>query len=273
MTYSVATFYKFVALPDCPEKQQQLIADSQHWSIRGTILLAPEGINGTIAGTPAAVNQALSELRRDRRLADLNVKTSTAATWPFNQLKIKVKPEIVTFGHPEVNPQQQVGTYVEPQDWNDVIQDPEITLIDTRNTYEVAIGTFQGAANPQIGSFRDFPNYVKTHLDPQKHPKVAMFCTGGIRCEKASAYLLQQGFEAVYHLQGGILNYLAAVPPEQSRWQGECFVFDDRIALGHNLEPGHYRLCGHCGYPIAQQTRVCPDCQTPQPEPSEDEVT
>ncbi|MEM8640921.1 MAG: rhodanese-related sulfurtransferase [Cyanobacteria bacterium P01_G01_bin.54] len=266
MTYCVATFYKFVDLPDAVQKQQQLSACSQHWSIRGTILLATEGINGTIAGTSAAVGQVLAEIRRDRRLTDLVVKESIAQDWPFGQLKIKVKPEIVTFGHPEVNPNKQVGTYVTPQDWNAVIQDPDVTVIDTRNTYEVAIGTFQGAQNPQTESFRDFPDYVKSHLDPSKHPKVAMFCTGGIRCEKASAYLLQQGFEAVYHLQGGILNYLEAVPPEQSLWQGDCFVFDDRVALQPNLQPGSYRLCCNCGYPIAHSAPICPDCSTPQPD-------
>ncbi|NEO83667.1 MAG: rhodanese-related sulfurtransferase [Spirulina sp. SIO3F2] len=264
MNYVVATFYKFVALPDCAQKQAELLEQSQYWSVRGTVLLATEGINGTIAGRPEAIEQVLTDLHSDRRFADLTVKTSTAADWPFRELKIKIKPEIVTFGQPDISPSDQVGTYVAPQDWNELIQDPEVTVVDTRNTYEVAIGTFQGAQNPQTDSFRDFPDYVHGHLDPQTHRKVAMFCTGGIRCEKATAYLLQQGFEAVYHLQGGILKYLEDVPTEDSLWQGECFVFDDRVALRSGLELGSHHLCSNCGYPIAHDATVCPDCHAPQ---------
>lgn len=263
MAYVVAAFYKFTDLPDVQQKQAELLTRSQNWQIRGTILLATEGINGTIAGSEAAVEQVLQDLQDDDRLAKLEVKRSQADDWPFQHLKIKVKPEIVTFGQPEANPNEQVGTYVAPKDWNVLIQDPDVTLVDTRNDYEVDIGTFQGAQNPQTASFRDFPDYVQENLDPQQHPKVAMFCTGGIRCEKASAYLLKQGFQAVYHLQGGILKYLEEVPAVESLWQGECFVFDDRVTLQHGLKAGTHNLCPNCGYPVHQDAIACPSCEQP----------
>jgi UPF0176 protein len=259
MAIAVATFYKFVALPNYRELQPRFYAQCQQQGIKGTILLAAEGINGTLAGTAAAVEAILSHLQADPRLQDLEVKRSTASEMPFARLKVKLKREIVAFGVPEANPTQQVGTYVEPQDWNDLISDPEVVVIDTRNDYEVAIGTFQRATNPQTQSFRQFPEYVQQELDPKTHRKVAMFCTGGIRCEKASAYLLAQGFEEVYHLKGGILKYLEEVPADASLWQGECFVFDERVAVQHGVQPGHYESCRGCGRPIADADKVSPE--------------
>ncbi len=270
MTVVVAAFYQFFPFPDYAERRSPLLSVCQEQAIQGTILLAREGINGTIAGPRGGIDTVLGYLRSDPRLTHLEVKESTAATYPFARLKIRLKQEIVTFGKPEVEPLQQVGTYVKPQDWNQLIRDPDVTVIDARNDYEVAIGSFPGAKNPQTESFREFPDYVKQHLDPQTHPKVAMFCTGGIRCEKATAFMLQQGFQEVYHLQGGILTYLAEIPDHESLWEGECFVFDQRIAVKQGLAPGSYQLCNVCGYPIPkssaggfenQEERDCPRCQ------------
>ncbi|HEY9749706.1 MAG TPA: rhodanese-related sulfurtransferase [Allocoleopsis sp.] len=265
----VAALYKFVSLPDFAEKKTPLLAYCLEQEIKGTLLLAEEGINGTIAGTRAAIDTVLSFLRSDPRLADLEHKESYTDTPPFDRLKVRLKKEIVTLGVPEVDPNQKVGTYVSPKEWNTLISDPEVVLIDTRNDYEVQIGTFQGACNPQTASFREFPEYVREHLDPEKHKKVAMFCTGGIRCEKASAFMLEQGFEEVYHLKGGILKYLEAVPAEESLWEGECFVFDQRVAVRHGLELGSYDACVACGRPISDQDKAsetyeagisCPHC-------------
>ncbi|MDB9496469.1 rhodanese-related sulfurtransferase [Spirulina major CS-329] len=264
MTQIIATFYKFVALPDCADRIAQLRDLSQGWAVQGTLLLASEGINGAIAGSAAAVERAIADLRTLPPFADLTPKRATTPTPPFQRLKIKQKAEIVTFGIPDADPNRAVGTYVAPADWNALITRPDVVLVDTRNDYEVQIGTFQGAHDPRTASFREFPHYVQDHLNPHTHPKVALFCTGGIRCEKATAYLLQQGFPEVYHLQGGILNYLDQIPPEQSLWQGECFVFDERVTVQPDLTPGNYTLCHHCGYPLRQGTTVCPDCQTEQ---------
>ena len=252
MSLIVAAFYKFVPLPDYREKQTEILPFCQQQEIKGTILLAEEGINGTIAGSREAIARVLALLRSDSRFADLQHKESKTEKQPFERLKVKLKREIVTLGVSEANPSDRVGTYIDPQGWNALISDPEVTLIDTRNDYEVAIGTFKGANNPQTRSFREFPDYVRTHLDPEKQPKVAMFCTGGIRCEKATSYLLQQGFSEVYHLKGGILKYLEEIPPEESVWEGECFVFDDRVAVGHGLKLGHYEMCRSCGHPISE---------------------
>lgn len=270
MTQIVATFYKFVALPDFAEKQQPLLFCCQKQGIKGTILLAAEGINGTIAGTSQeSVDAVLMFLRSDPRLADLDYKLSYADSPPFERIKVRLKREIVTLGLPEVDPNERVGTYVSPQEWNALISDPDVTIIDTRNEYEVDIGTFKGAQNPQTQSFNQFPDYIDRNLDPAKHKKVALFCTGGIRCEKASSFMLSQGFAEVYHLKGGILKYLEEVPAEQSLWQGECFVFDERVAVQHGLEPGTYELCRSCGYPISQEDKAsskyeagisCPNC-------------
>ena len=254
----VAALYKFVTLPDFAEKQEPLLSYCQSQGIKGTILLAAEGINGTIAGSRQGVDSVLAFLRSDPRLADLEHKESYTEIQPFERMKVRLKAEIVTMGLPEVDPNQQVGTYVSPQEWNDLICDPEVIVIDTRNDYEVNIGTFKKAQNPQTKSFREFPEYVSNNLDPNQYKKVALFCTGGIRCEKASAFMLSQGFTEVYHLKGGILKYLESVPAEESLWEGECFVFDERVAVRHGLELGSHELCFCCGYPISEQDKASP---------------
>ena len=228
MPITVSAFYKFVAIDDALAVRDDLFASLAARGMRGTILLATEGINGTISGTPADIAAFLAQLRADPRFAGLVTKDSTTDAHPFQRLKVKVKREIVTFGHPEADPTTSAGTYVAPADWNALISDPAVLVIDTRNTYEVEAGTFQGAIDPKTRSFGEFPAFVTAQLDPAKHTKIAMFCTGGIRCEKASSYLKAHGFGEVYHLQGGILNYLATVPSDQSLWHGDCFVFDER---------------------------------------------
>lgn len=258
MSYTVATFYKFVTLNNLGERQTTLREYCQAHQIKGTILLSQEGINGTIAGTFENIEAIIHNLRTDPHLTDLEVKYSTAQQLPFERIKVRLKPEIVTLGMPDIDPSQQVGTYVNPQDWNQIINDEEITIIDTRNTYEVAIGTFKRAINPKTHSFREFPNYVRQNLDPKKHKKIAMFCTGGIRCEKASSFLLKEGFEEVYHLKGGILKYLENVSFDESLWEGECFVFDERVALKHQLEAGSYEMCLGCGHPISDDDKLSP---------------
>ncbi|MBO3459922.1 rhodanese-related sulfurtransferase [Aetokthonos hydrillicola Thurmond2011] len=269
MTKIVAAFYKFVRLPDFALKQPPLLAYCEAQDIKGTILLAEEGINGTIAGSRDSIDAVLAFLRADPRLADLEHKESSADSFPFNRMKVRLKKEIVTIGLPEADPNERVGIYVSPKDWNNLISDPEVTVIDTRNEYEVNIGTFQRAVNPHTSSFRQFPEYVRNHLDPTKHKKVAMFCTGGIRCEKASSFMLSEGFQEVYHLKGGILKYLEEIPDSESLWNGECFVFDQRIALRQGLEPGTYDMCSNCGYPISEDDKLsskyqegisCPHC-------------
>ena len=254
----VATLYKFINLPDCNELQTTLLSYCQSQRIKGTILLAQEGINGTIAGSRQQIDNFLTFIRSDSRFADLEYKESYTEIPPFERLKIRLKPEIVTLGLPEVDPNEKVGTYVEPENWNDLISNPEVIVIDTRNDYEISIGTFKGAENPQTQTFRDFPDYVKQNLDSHKHKKVAMFCTGGIRCEKASSYLISQGFQEVYHLKGGILKYLEEIPPEESLCEGECFIFDQRITVSHNLETGNQELCFGCGYPVSETDKTSP---------------
>ncbi len=258
MSLVVAALYKFVRLPDYTEIQQPLLSWCQTHDVKGTILLAPEGINGTIVGAREAIDSVLEFLRSDSRLADLEHKESYTDTPPFARMKVRLKKEIVTLGLPEVDPNAKVGTYVTPQEWNQIISDAEVTVIDTRNDYEVNIGTFQRAKNPQTHSFRDFPEYVRQNLDPKKHQKVALFCTGGIRCEKATSFMLAQGFQEVYHLKGGILKYLEEVPPEKSLWSGECFVFDERVAVSHGLEPGNHEMCPGCGHPISEEEKAAP---------------
>ena len=234
MPIVVSAFYKFVAIDDAAGLRQRLLADLTAGDMKGTILVAPEGINGTISGAPEAMAAFLGRLRADPRFADLATKDASADGHPFQRLKVKLKREIISFGRPEANPLHRVGTYVAPGDWNALIGDPEVLLVDTRNTYEVAEGTFPGAIDPKTRHFGEWPDYVAANLDPARHKKIAMFCTGGIRCEKASAYLLAHGFEQVYHLEGGVLAYLASVPPETSLWQGGCFVFDERVTVGEN---------------------------------------
>jgi UPF0176 protein len=224
----------------------------------GTVLLAAEGINGTIAGTEAGIAAVFEFLRSLPGLEGLGYRRSLAEAMPFPRMKVKVKQEIVTFGA-AVDPTRAVGIYVSPQDWNALVDDPEVLVIDTRNEYEVAVGSFAGAVNPETVAFREFPAFVAEQLDPGKHTKVAMFCTGGIRCEKASSYLVSQGFGEVYHLEGGILNYLEQVPESESRWRGECFVFDERVTVLHGLEQGSYVDCKSCGYPLSEAERATSD--------------
>ena len=256
--YTVATFYKFVSLTELQPIQKSVLNHCQHQEIKGTILLATEGINGTIAGTAEAINSTLAYLCSLEPFHDLEHKESTAQELPFKRLKVRLKKEIVTLGQPNIDPNEQVGTYVKPQDWNRVISNPEVMVIDTRNQYEVEIGTFERAINPETESFREFPEYIAQNVDPKQHPKVAMFCTGGIRCEKASSYLLAKGFQEVYHLKGGILKYLEEVAPEESLWQGECFVFDERVTVKEGLKEGNYELCFACGHPISEEDKKSP---------------
>ncbi|NOS98511.1 MAG: rhodanese-related sulfurtransferase [Methylotenera sp.] len=254
-TFLTAALYKFVSLPNYTALQAPIHAACEAHCIKGTLLLASEGINGTIAGLPENVQSVLKFLRTDAlfegRFADLEHKESFASEHPFYRMKVKLKKEIVTLGVPGVSPTNKVGTYVKAEDWNTLISDPEVYLIDTRNDYEVDIGTFKGAIDPKTTTFREFPAFIKNNFDKTKHKKVAMFCTGGIRCEKASSYMMDQGFEEVFHLQGGILKYLETVPEAQSMWQGECFVFDQRVAVKHNLEVGEFDQCYACRHPLS----------------------
>jgi UPF0176 protein len=238
MPLKVAAFYQFAALPDFRELREPLRTLAAGLGLKGSVLLAHEGINGTVAGSAPDIDAFVSELQQGDlfggRLDNLELKFSGAAEMPFQRLKIRLKKEIVTLGS-TVDPSRQVGTYVEPSEWNELIASPDTLVIDTRNAFEVAMGTFEGAVDPGIRSFGQFKEFAAQQLDPAKHRKIAMFCTGGIRCEKASAYLLAHGFDEVYHLRGGILRYLEGVPEAESRWRGECFVFDERVALGHGL--------------------------------------
>jgi len=254
--YLTAALYKFVHLVNFKTLQTPLLARCIAQGIKGTILLAEEGINGTIAGHSDDIHAILNFLHTDPlfngAFADLEHKESFSDKHPFYRMKVKLKKEIVTLGVPGVSPTNKVGTYVKPEDWNALISDPDIILIDTRNGYEVDIGTFKNAANPKTTTFREFPQYIKKNLNKNKSKKVAMFCTGGIRCEKASSYMLSEGFDEVYHLKGGILKYLEAVPKEESLWEGECFVFDQRVAVKHGLEAGEFDQCYACRHPLSQ---------------------
>jgi UPF0176 protein len=240
MPLKVAALYQFAALPDFRELREPLRALAAGLGIKGSVLLAHEGINGTVAGSDEGIDALVRELQHGTlfggRLDNLELKFSSASEMPFQRLKVRLKKEIVTLGDTAVDPTRQVGTYVEPSDWNELIAAPDTLVIDTRNGFEVAMGTFEGAIDPGIRSFGQFKEFAAQKLDPSKHRKIAMFCTGGIRCEKASAYLLARGFNEVYHLKGGILRYLEGVPEKESRWRGECFVFDERVALGHGLQ-------------------------------------
>src|SRR5665213_1523073 len=249
MPYRVAAFYQFAALPDFRDLREPLRAICTDLELKGSVLLAPEGINGTLAGSADAIGELIEHLHRGEpfggRLDNLELKFSTAAAMPFRRLKIRLKKEIVTLGDAEADPTRQVGTYVDPADWNDLIAAPGTLVIDTRNQFEVAMGSFAGAVDPEITSFGQFKDFAARRLDPARHQRIAMYCTGGIRCEKASAYLLARGFAEVFHLKGGILKYLEGVPQAESRWRGECFVFDDRVALGHGLRERPMEGDGH----------------------------
>jgi UPF0176 protein len=265
----VCALYKFVQLDNYEELREPLRQTLEDNGIRGTLLLAKEGINGTVAGSREGIDAMLAWLDQQPGLENIVYKESYDEDMPFYRTKVKLKKEIVTMGVEGVVPRKVVGTYVKPKDWNALISDPDVVLIDTRNDYEFQIGTFENAVNPKTDTFREFPQYVKENLDPEKNKKVAMFCTGGIRCEKSTAYLKEQGFEEVYHLEGGILKYLEEVPEEDTMWKGECFVFDNRVSVNHKLEKGEYDQCHACRMPITEEEKQdarfeqgvsCPHC-------------
>lgn len=265
-----ATFYHFVEVND-PEVIQPLWKQFMiDHDVKGTILVTPEGINSTISGPREGVDAVLAMIRSDERFAPMAHKESFSKTNPFKKSKVKLKRETIPMGY-KVDPKKIVGTYVSPEDWNDLISDPDVITIDTRNDYELHLGTFKGAVNPNTKTFKELPEWVANNMDVKKHKKVAMFCTGGIRCEKSTSFMLDQGFEEVYHLDGGILKYLEDVPEEKSMWEGECYVFDDRVAVGHGLKPSDDAvICKSCGYSLIaadlrrasfkEPGRVCPQC-------------
>jgi UPF0176 protein len=258
----VAALYKFAPFENCEARRHELAALCCANDIKGTLLIAHEGINGTIAGKDTDIEVVLTHIRALPGCTDLNVKTSWADTLPFHRIKVRIKREIVTMGQPGIDPLADTGHYVEPEGWNALIADPATILIDTRNDYEVAIGTFAGAIDPGTKTFRDFPAWFRGQRDvligEGTPPKIAMFCTGGIRCEKATAFLKAEGLDEVYHLKGGILNYLKSVPPGESLWRGECFVFDQRVAVTHGLAPGSNALCHACRRPVGEEDRLSP---------------
>jgi UPF0176 protein len=269
MSHIVCALYKFVALENYKSIRKPLLRFMKDHQICGTLLLAHEGINGTISASRESIDLLLAWLTKQPGLDSIVVKESISQAKPFKRTKVKLKKEIVTMGVEDIDPRKVVGTYVEPKDWNALIQDPDVLLVDTRNEYEYAVGTFENAVNPHTVSFREFPDYVKNNLSTEKNKKVAMFCTGGIRCEKSTAYLKQQGYDEVYHLKGGILKYLEDVPKAETTWRGECFVFDDRVTVDHDLKPGSYDQCNACRMPITeaekqsefyQQGVSCPHC-------------
>ena len=258
MTIRIAALYRFARFDDPAAIRAHLHAAAEAAGIRGTLLVAGEGINGTIAGPPEAIDRMLATIRALPGCAGLQPKFAVADAMPFHRLKVRLKREIVTMGVADIDPLDEVGTYVAPADWNALIDDPETVVIDTRNDYEVAVGSFAGAVDPETASFRDFPAWVAANRDRLEGRRVAMFCTGGIRCEKATAYLKREGFEDVHHLDGGILRYLEDMPAEDSRWQGECFVFDERVAVGQGLAAGTHVLCRGCRMPVSATDRTSP---------------
>lgn len=263
--YKVAAMYRFVPVKDIPSLRQEIydFTDKNVPSICGTLLLAPEGVNGTIAAHPQDMDKMIAFL--DQKLGVKSAETacelkfSSASKQPFNRFKVRPKKELITLRKPEANPHERVGTYVLPEDWNDLISDPDVILVDTRNDYETKVGIFEGAIDPNMKIFTEFPEWVEKNLDASRDKKVAMFCTGGIRCEKASAYMLAQGFENVYHLKGGILDYLEAIPADESKWKGDCFVFDQRVAVGHGLKEGQWCVCHACREPLTQEDTQRPE--------------
>lgn len=253
----IAALYRFVRLDDHADFRFALTERMQSGQVRGSLLIASEGINGTVAANSESMDRFLAWLRGTEwkggyPFTELDAKLSYCRDMPFRKTRVRLKREIVTMGVQGIDPNQTVGTYVDPQEWNQLLDRPDVVLVDTRNKYETEIGKFEGAVDPHTDCFRDFPSYVDENLDPEKQPCVAMYCTGGIRCEKSTAYLKQRGFKEVYHLRGGILKYLETVPASESRFEGECFVFDERVSVDHELQPGQYRLCHGCGWPVTK---------------------
>ena len=269
LPFKVAALYKFATVDDPPALQAEILAICQKQDLKGTILVAHEGINGTVSGHENDIDALVRWLRAQSLFGDIDVKYAYADECPFLRMKVRLKKEIVTLGVEGVDPARQAGTYVDPENWNDLIAREDVTLIDTRNDYEVGIGTFEGAVNPKTESFRELPDWLDDHLDEDRDTPIAMFCTGGIRCEKSTALLRARGYRNIFHLKGGILNYLETVPEEESAWEGECFVFDNRVSVTHDLETGSYDLCHACRRPISDEDKQderyekgvsCPNC-------------
>ncbi|MDQ0558939.1 UPF0176 protein [Rhizobium mesoamericanum] len=251
--FLVAALYHFVSLPRFESLREPVQTLCEESGVKGTLLLAHEGINGTIAGPDTGIRTVLAFLRAQPEFAALEHKESRASKMPFLRMKVKLKKEIVTMGVENIDPNKVVGTYVAPKDWNALISDPDTIVIDTRNDYETAIGIFRGAVDPNTKTFREFPDWVRNNTGLHNKPKIAMYCTGGIRCEKATAFMKEQGFEEVYHLKGGILKYLEEIPQEESLWDGACFVFDERVSVEHGLKEGEHKLCHACRNPITAE--------------------
>ena len=269
MTYRVVALYRFVPVADLPRHQAALKAFANDYDLCGTLLIAPEGVNGTIASSNGGLEPVMAYLEDNFGISHGEVKFSESSDKPFGRFKVRLKKEIVTLRQPQADPTKQVGTYVAPEEWNNLITAPDVVLLDTRNDYETKIGIFKNAIDPDIKIFTEFVDYVRENLDPQKHKKIAMFCTGGIRCEKASSFMLAEGFEEVYHLKGGILKYLETIPADKSLWEGECFVFDKRVGIGHGLEEGVASSCFACRAtltpeekqsPLFEEGVSCPHC-------------
>jgi UPF0176 protein len=260
--FVVLALYKFTPLPDADAVASELRAVCGRFGVLGTLILAEEGINGTIGGSRAAIDRVLAWLRSDPRFEGMEAKESFSEEAPFHRLKVLTKSEIVTMGSRDSDPHGRAGTHVDPRDWNAIVNDPDVVVVDCRNDFEVGVGTFPNAINPETGSFTEFPDFVASRLDPSRDRRIAMFCTGGIRCEKASSWMLDAGFETVYQLRGGVLRYLAEVPEEDSLWRGECFVFDRRVSLGHGLRMGTYRECHGCKAPVSEEARRSPLYET-----------
>jgi UPF0176 protein len=258
MSFRVAAFYKFSHLPGYADVKEPLLAKLKALHVKGSVLLAAEGINGTIAALPNHLKQALDAISEITGINGIESKFSEAAEMPFKRIKVRLKKEIVTIGNVKANPNELVGDYVEPEDWNTLISDPDVVLLDTRNNYEIGIGTFKGAIDPHTENFSGFPGFVREKLNLPKNKKIAMFCTGGIRCEKASSFMKHEGFENVYHLKGGILKYLEVIPPDKSLWQGACFVFDERVAVEHGLKVSDHTMCHGCLEPVTPEERTAP---------------
>ncbi|WP_425351999.1 rhodanese-related sulfurtransferase [Neorhizobium tomejilense] len=273
----VAALYHFARFDRYESFREPLQAFCDENGIKGTLLIAREGINGTVAGSDVAISGLLAYLRAQPEFASLEHKESRASKMPFLRMKVRPKKEIVTMGVEDIDPKRIVGTYVEPKDWNALISDPETIVIDTRNDYETAIGIFKGAVDPQTKTFREFPDWVKNNTGLHNKPKIAMYCTGGIRCEKATAFMKEQGFDEVFHLKGGILKYLEEVPAEESLWEGACFVFDERVSVEHGLKEGNHKLCHACRSPITAEEVTSPhyeegvSCSTCYPTRTEED--